>query len=377
MSLNRAMATMDVEAAVDRVQQREDAVRDAIAALDEDITSIRELYSLPSEARLWASVFASRIVMRNKEHRQRVKQELYSIGHHLKHLYGEGGEGDGKNKSKAMSYLLGVVITAFKANRRMNTSLDEVCLVLISASCLPTTHRVITLKLIALHDRLADAGALSLADRVFIRKSLPDLERCRTRLAADVERVKGDFDTYKHSLFIVAYESELKKCQDTLSARKTTKEAIEKEARPLLAILAALSEARMAIFQQSTVLGYGQEMTWFGIPSGRVPISVVEEELAKYEPLSRSVTVQTDAHKETLRLLREVERSGVDAPVTLPGRGRREIPVEVLCGALAAYERICASCAEMLQLLEPIVETLTHYLQVLRDVDVVQRAFAA
>ncbi|OJT08040.1 hypothetical protein TRAPUB_1066 [Trametes pubescens] len=349
------MADINVEAAVDLAQQREDAVRDAIAALDEDITNMREAYSLPLDASQWTSVFASRITMRNKEHRQRVKQELYSIGHHLKHLYGEGGEEDSKNKSKAMSYLFGLVITAFKANRRMNAFLDE---------------------LIALHGRLADAGTLSLADRVFIRKSLPDLERCRTRLASDVDKVKKDFDDYKHPLFIVAYESELKKCQDTLSKRKTTKHNVEQEARPLLSILAALSEARISIHQQSTILGYRQEMAWFQIPSGRVLTSEVEEELAKYDALSHSIAVQTDAHKEALRLLRALEESAVVAPATLPGRGRNEIPVEALCGTLAAYERICTSCTEMMQLLEPIVETLDHYLKVLRQVDVVRRAFS-
>lgn len=40
------MANMDVEAAVDLAQQREDAVRDAIAALDEDITRSIHCFSI-------------------------------------------------------------------------------------------------------------------------------------------------------------------------------------------------------------------------------------------------------------------------------------------------------------------------------------------
>lgn len=88
--------------------------------------SIRETYCLPEDANQWSSVFAARVVSNNKEYRLRVKQDMQTAAHNLKHLYSEGGDGDDSKTSNAMQILVAMVVGALKANRRMNCLLDEV-----------------------------------------------------------------------------------------------------------------------------------------------------------------------------------------------------------------------------------------------------------
>ncbi|KAI0351860.1 hypothetical protein OH77DRAFT_835134 [Trametes cingulata] len=345
IDIKASMTPILVEEAVDLAMQREDGVRVCSATLDQDIAELRDLYALPTDDKQWSSIFATRITSRNKAYRQKVKQELKLAAHNLKYMYGNGGEGDTEKRSQVLRVLVEVIIKAFKSNRKMSRQLDE---------------------LTALQAHLAATGNLSLPDRVFIRKSLPDLQDCRRQLAGAAERVKDDFDNFKKALYVIAFEHELKKCEESLSLRKTIRERVEEQARPAFRLLSALSEQRASLVAESAELGVSHGTAWFGIASGTLSAAELDRELAKYDAIAARIKAQTPAHDGAVCLLGELDDTAVICPKTLPGPGGEEILISTLRGAFTAYERICGKCAEMLRLSEPIVETLDEYLRLLR-----------
>ncbi|KAH9855532.1 hypothetical protein C2E23DRAFT_950093 [Lenzites betulinus] len=342
------MNVIGVEEAFRGVQLREDSVRDAASALDQRITRLRETRLLPADFNEWTAVFASHVVSQNKEYRLRVKQDLYTASHSLKHLYADGGEEDDHETSVAMKRVLSVIIGALENNRVMKSLLGEF-----------TT----------LHRQLSEAGQLSLADRVFIRKSLPDLELSFKKLSADAEALKDEFREFKPSFYVIAYEREVKLCQTTLGARKVTKEEVEKEVKPLFQLLLSLAEERKDVLAQCADLTVQHGMTWFERSSEYIPISDYLGALQQYDAPLQRILAQEEAHDAALRLLEAsmdffrliLEVSSVTSPSTLPGPYKKEIEVRTLRDAYAAYERICAKSGEMLQLSNPIVETLKEY----------------
>ncbi|OJT09682.1 hypothetical protein TRAPUB_13835 [Trametes pubescens] len=350
------MSTISLEEALSHLQRREDAVREDVVVFDKDIAKLQDAYSLAAETQQWAHVFATRLARVNKDYRQKVKYDLQSAGHNLKHLYAEGGDGDGPHRSISMQLLVSMIMKALDSNRRMNALLDE---------C--TT----------IQDRLASDGRLALADRVFMRKSLPDLVLCSEQLALQGEQVKDMFKMMKPALYVVAYERDSKHCQQMLSARKLTRDKIEQEARPPFGVLSALSKECSTIVEQSVKFAIEDGVAWCSLPTEQVPLEELERELVKYDALRDRIRSQKVSHNVALVLLRELEASALATPPTLAGTNGQEVPIGLFSKAFEGYERIRASCIEMLQLSEPIVETLEHYVGLLRGNELLGRAFSA
>ncbi|KAH9855126.1 hypothetical protein C2E23DRAFT_883097 [Lenzites betulinus] len=339
------MADITIDEALRLAMSQEESVRDAILTLDEEFRSFRDSYMLPNNASQWAPLFAARVASHNKEYRHRIKQDLHVSTHNLKHLYSEGGDGDDNKRSNAMNLLLSMIIGALKTNRTLNRRLDEY---------------------INLHTHLLQGNFLSLADRVFIRKTLPDLERCREKLARDAVGVKELFDAYKPCLYVISYKRELKKCEEALSARKTTKGDIERETAPVFRILSRLFEDRKSIFEESTKLGHSHAVAWFSLSTDRVDPATLRQALAQYDVLRDRVWAQKAIHDASVNVIKDIAVEGEFAPSTVPGADGKEVPINTMRQAFDVYERICASCSGMVQLADPIIETLVEYLAVLR-----------
>ncbi|KAI0323397.1 hypothetical protein GY45DRAFT_1376352 [Cubamyces sp. BRFM 1775] len=344
------MSYIDVEDAVQIAQQREDAVKAASAVIDKDVVTLKERFCVPDDPSQWAPAFATILTSRNKEYRHLIKQEIAAAAHNLKHLYSEGGDSDTEEASEALRMLVSIVIQALEAKNRMAAQLAE--------------YRV-------LHENLIESGSLSLPDRVFIRKTLPDLERCSRRLESDAVEMKEQFDLYKQSLYIIAFEHELRKCQETLSARKTTRERVESQARPVFRQVTALYAQRQMLIEEAGTLGLKHGMEWFSLPTGRLSLDKLNEQLEEYDALVRRINTHSALHTEALRRLDDIQERALWSPLTLPGPNGSEIPVDRICGAFRAYEGIYAMCTGMLQFSQPIIETLNSYLVTLRQRNVI------
>ncbi|KAI0323343.1 hypothetical protein GY45DRAFT_1264732 [Cubamyces sp. BRFM 1775] len=333
------MEYIPIADALDGAQLREQAVREASTVFDDDIAQLRELYSFSTNPDDWPAAFANRLAAQNKEYRQSIKQDLHAGAHNLKYLYGDGGDSDTETTSRAMNALVTMVIGALKAKNRMKAQLAEFD---------------------GLHKTLVELGLLTLPDRIFIRKSLPDLELCLNHLERDANTVKADFNTHKQSFYVIAFEHELKKCQEIMRARRVTKDYIENRMRPVFTLLSALQNERASLVEESAQIGLNHGLMWFALDSGRVSLDDYNQELKKYDDLAARIAAQCIPHDESLRLIDEISESVMRTPQTLPGPDGIEIPVKTICDAFKAYERLCTTCSQMLQVREPLDLTMRN-----------------
>ncbi|OJT09657.1 hypothetical protein TRAPUB_13861 [Trametes pubescens] len=276
------MSDIHAEDAVTGAYAREEAVRAASVVFDRDLAVLREQYSLPTDGQQWASAFAARLASRNKEYRLRVKQDLHAAAHNLKCLYSKGDESDSQTTSHVMSTLMTFVIGALRSTACLKAQLNEYTV---------------------LHDKLTNTGSLSLPDRVFIRRSFPDLTMCLDHLEQDGDLVKSEFKKFKQSFYVIAFEHELKKCQEALSARKAIRQSVEEKVRPSFKLLTTLLAERAAIVEESADLGLNQTMTWFGSSTERVPLDEYNRELQRYNVLIARIQAHKTPHEGAVALV--------------------------------------------------------------------------
>ncbi|OSC96230.1 hypothetical protein PYCCODRAFT_1379541 [Trametes coccinea BRFM310] len=322
------MAIIETERAVDGIIEREDAVRDASATFDEEMIDLKDLYGFTDGPESWAAGFGARVAARNKEYRLNVKQELQAAAHNLKYIYADGGRNDTETTSQAMRVLVAIMIRAIKAKNRVRAQLSE--------------YKI-------WHDFTMATSLLSVPDRLFMRKSFPDLRACLAQLETEAKEVKDIFDEHKQALYVIAFEHELARCQVVMSARKTTKERVQSQARPVFQKLHAMLEERAQIIKESEELGESIIEAWFSAQADDVAMSDYHGEQRKFESFISRINAHGPAHNESFLRLDRIAKGVVWAPRTLPGPDGQEIPIATLRNAFGAYETIHGSCESILQ----------------------------
>ncbi|TFK80378.1 hypothetical protein K466DRAFT_605392 [Polyporus arcularius HHB13444] len=365
------MSQITAEEAADAVQAREDAIRDACAEMDENISSLCNIFNLPPILTAeWDSLLASRIADQHEAHVSTIRQTLRLDSHNLRMFHARPSKPRGDDtfsSPSASGDKLGSSSTSGRASHDDATRCAAARLVALIVEAVKRSSKVNSLyrEFDDLQSTLTVNDVLSLADIVFIRKTRDDLLMCRDKLEEDAIELKSKFAIYKKSFYLLSDETALNEVLRTLRGTTVPAEVFDALLGPAVHILQRLTRERAEVVERADAQSEELMVDWLSTPDTHVDQAAYDAALSQFDSLRALVTEQEGGHNGALMCIMVMFEVALNTPSTVLFSGD-EIDLNILFAAFNQYEKLTELSREMIEASGPVIETLSDFVSSLR-----------